>query len=191
MFEKVTLDVLQKENTYTNLSDLLMKRAGVWDKHFGDISTRFVDDILNYNTCVPSALDYFWGKIFKISRNFKDENGNAFSLTDDQFREIIKIRAFGTRWQGDVLAMNEFLGDLFRDRGTVYMVDSQDMSTQIFVFVFQLEPWESYLFKTQDVLPRPAGIGTSIYELDPTKVFGFHNTEFQPFNQGTFWGGQA
>lgn len=188
-FHDVALDTIQKQFAYTNVSDLITRRADVWDKHFGDISRRFVDEILDYNTCVPSALDYFWGKILKISRNFTDVGGNAFSLTDDQFREVIKIRAFGTTWQGDALSMNEFLGNLFHPRGIVYMVDSQDMTTQIFVFSFQLEPWEKYLFTTQDVLPRPAGIGTCILEIDSSTVFGFYGSNFQPFNQGTFFNG--
>lgn len=189
-FRDIVLNTIQNQFAYTNISDLIVRRADVWDKHFGDISERFVNEILDYNTCVPSALDYFWGKILKISRNFTDADGKTFSLTDEQFREIIKIRAFGTTWQGDALSMNEFLKNLFGTRGTVYMVDSQDMTTQIFVFSFQLEPWEKYLFETQDVLPRPAGIGTSIYELDTSTIFGFQGSDFQPFDQGTLWGGE-
>ena len=87
--------------------------------------------------------------------------------------------------------MNEFLKELYRDRGTVYMVDRQNMTVQTYVFLFQLEPWERYLFIEKDVLPRPAGIGTAIYEITTEDTFGFHNTELQPFNQGVFWRGKS
>ncbi len=191
MFRERTLDVLQKQYGYTNISDLLLKKSVVLDAHFGDIAESFVTEILDFDTCIPAALDYYWGKVFKLSRTFTDDEGNEFSLSDAQFRKLIKIRAFGTRWNGSALMMNEFLKELYRDRGTVYMVDRQNMTVQTYVFLFQLEPWERYLFIEKDVLPRPAGIGTAIYEITIEDTFGFHNTELQPFNQGVFWRGKS
>lgn len=191
MFRERTLDILQKQYGYTNISDLLLKKSAVLDAHFGDIAESFVSEILDFDTCIPAALDYYWGKVFKLSRTFTDDDGNEFSLSDAQFRTLIKIRAFGTRWNGSALMMNEFLKELYRDRGTVYMVDRQNMTVQTYVFLFQLEPWERYLFIEKDVLPRPAGIGTAIYEITTEDTFGFHNTELQPFNQGVFWRGKS
>lgn len=191
MFRERTLDVLQKQYGYTNISDLLLKKSVVLDAHFGDIAESFVTEILDFDTCIPASLDYYWGKVFKLSRTFTDDEGNEFSLSDAQFRTLIKIRAFGTRWNGSALMMNEFLKELYRDRGTVYMVDRQNMTVQTYVFLFQLEPWERYLFIEKDVLPRPAGIGTAIYEIPTEDTFGFHNTELQPFNQGVFWRGKS
>lgn len=189
MFKEVTLNTLQKQFGYTNGSDLLLRRAAVWDKYFGNISETFVREILDYNTCIPEALDWFWGKMLKITRNFTGEDGEIFTLNDDQFREIIKIRAFGTTWQGDILSMNVFLQNLFKDRGNAYLLDNLDMTVQIFVFDFILDDWETYLFTTQDVLPRPAGVGTKIYQIDTENTFGFYGSDFQPFNQGVFWDG--
>ncbi len=189
MFQEAALNVLQKQFGYTNVSDLIMKKAAVWDKYLGDISQKFVKEILDYNTCIPEALDYFWGKILKISRNFAAADGTIFSLSNDQFREIIKIRAFGTTWDGTITSMNAFLQNLFKDRGNAYLIDNLDMTVQIFVFDFILEDWESYLFTTQDILPRPAGVGTKIYQIDVENTFGFYGSDFQPFGQGVFWDG--
>lgn len=191
MFQQKTLDILQQQYGYTNISDLLMRKAGVWDKHMGNIADQFVADILNFDTCVPSALDYYWGKLLKVSRTFTDMDGNRFSLTDEQFRKIIKLRAFGTTWDGTMVSLNRFLGNLFADRGLVYMIDRLDMTSQIYVFTFKLEEWEKYLFIHKDVLPRVAGVGTAIYELTSDTLFGFEGTEFQPFNQGTLWRGKT
>lgn len=172
-FEKVALDTLQRQFGYTNVSDLMMKRAAVWDKHIGRFSETFVNEILNFDTCIPEALDYFWGKKYKISRTFTDNDGNLFTLSNDTFREIIKIRAFGSRWNGSIAEMNEFLGNLFKDRGKAFINDPQDMTTEVFLFLFSLTPEELYLFKNKDILPRPAGVGVGVSEFPTGKVFGF------------------
>lgn len=190
MFKEVALDILQKQYGYTNVSDLMIKRATVWDNYLGDVSERFITEILDYNTCIPEALDFIWGRMLKVTRTFAGADGENFTLTDDQFREIIKIRAFGTIWDGSVYKMNRFLQDLFKNRGTAYAQDSLDMKYEIFVFDFMLEPWEEYLFLYKDILPRPAGVGIAIYNLFADSTFGFEGTEFQPFNQGVLWNGQ-
>ncbi len=200
MFREQALNVLQQQYGYTNISDLMLKKADVWDKHMGNIAQRFINEILDFNTCVPSALDYYWGKMLKVSRTFTDMDGNKFSLTDDQFREVIKLRAFGTVWDGTVVSLNQFLGNLFADRGLVYMIDRQDMTTQIYVFTFRLEDWEKYLFIHKDILPRVAAVGTAIYELTSDTLIGFEGTDFQslplyangtPNQQVTFWAGKS
>jgi hypothetical protein len=65
------------------------------------------------------------------------------------------------------------------------------MTFQIYVFTFLLEDWEKYLFINKDIFPRPAGIGTAIYELRTGTLLGFEGTPFQPFNQGTLWDGKS
>ena len=179
MFREQSLNVLQQQYGYTNISDLMLRKAAVWDKHMGTIAKQFVADSLDFNTCVPSALDYYWGKLLKISRTFTDMDGNKFSLTDEQFREVIKIRAFATAWDGTITTLNRFLGNLFADRGLVYMIDRQDMNSQIYVFTYRLEDWEKYLFIHKDILPRVAGVGTAIYELTTDTLIGFQGSDFQ------------
>ncbi|MCH5202382.1 MAG: DUF2612 domain-containing protein [Oscillospiraceae bacterium] len=174
-FKDVTLNNLQRQFGYTNISDLLMKKAEVWDKHYGDISETFNNEILNVDTCIPDALDYFWGRLYKITRNFTDNLGNLLTLTDDEFREIIKIRQFGSRWNGAIASMNEFLNNLYKDRGKAYMIDKQDMTVEIFVFEFPLSDTELFLFRNKDILPRPAGVGIDIFETGKGKWFGFYD----------------
>ena len=100
-----------------------MKRAAVWDKNFGDVAQRFENDILDFDTCDSTALDYFWGKIYRITRTFEDENGYPLVLSDEMFREILKIKAFGCRWDGTIAQINEFLKNLFADRVFAYVID--------------------------------------------------------------------
>lgn len=176
-FEQIALDNLQRQYGYTNVAALMIERAKLYNRYVGDLAQTFGEEILDYNTCVSSALDYFWGRLFKISRTFTGENGQTFTLTDEQFREIIKIRAFETTWDGSVESMNTFLAALFKNRGKTYMIDPQNMTTIIFVFNFVLEDWELYLFTHKDILPRPAGVGVEIDIFDtPYKYFGFELT---------------
>lgn len=188
-FQEVALNHLQRQYGYTNISDLCLKKAAVWDKFFGNITQVFNDEILNFNTCTSEALDNYWGKIYRITRNFESEDGGVITLTDDEFREVIKIRAFGCRWDGSVSQMNEFLKDLFGKRGVSYMKDPQDMTFEIFTFNFELTENEVWLFSTQDILPRPAGVGVRVEVLDTENTLGFYGSDFQPFGQGVFWNG--
>ena len=83
--KKVALDNLYREFGYTNVSDLIVKRADVWDKYFGNIAEIFEQEILNLDTCVSEALDYYWGRLYKITRVFTDEHGEQFTLDDAMY----------------------------------------------------------------------------------------------------------
>lgn len=187
--QKVVLDNLQRQFGYTNVSDLLLKKGSVWDKYFGNIADTFEKEVLDFNTCTSSALDNFWGKIYRITRTFKDENDVEFSINDKLFRDLIKIRAFCCRWNGTVAEVNEFLRNLYKDRGLAYMVDSQTMVLR-YEFVFPLTEIETYLFTHYDLLPRQAGVGFEIHVLTQQETFGFYGTELQPWSQGVLYRGE-
>ncbi|MFV0627054.1 MAG: DUF2612 domain-containing protein [Alphaproteobacteria bacterium] len=185
-FSSDYLNVLQRQYGETNIADLMKQKGVVLQKHLGNISSDFIRDFLNFDTCISSALDFFWGKMFKVSRVFLDNKGNKFSLKDEQFREIIKIRSFGTTWDGDAVSMNIFLSNIFGHRGSCYLIDKQNM-TQIFIFNFELEDWERFLFSEKDIFPRPAGVKSMIKEVKKTDWFGFEESGFEPFDQKPFY----
>lgn len=182
----VALDNLQRQFGYTNLSDLIMKRASVWDTYFGQIALRFESEILNLDTCVSEALDYYWGKLYKVSRTY---NNGEITLSDDLFREMIKIRAFGSRWQGTLGEMNEFLYNLFKGEKFMTVTDSQSMSGGLKYEFSTLTDEEIYMFANEDILPRQAGVGLEVHIIDVDTTFGFYGTELQPWNQGVFYQG--
>lgn len=186
---QVVLDNMQRQFGYTNLSDLLMKKGEVWDKYFGDIADRFGEDVLDFNTCSSNALDFFWGKLYRITRTFTDAEGVEFTIDDDLFRELIKIKAFGCRWNGTTKDANDFFGELFKDKGKMYMSDS-GTGVLRYDFIFELSDIEVYLFTEKDILPRQAGIGLELHILDVTTTFGFHGTELQPWSQGVLYKGE-
>lgn len=189
--KKVALDNLYREFGYTNVSDLIMKRAEVWDKYFGNIAEIFEKEILNLDTCVSEALDYYWGRLYKITRVFTDEHGEQFTLDDAIFREILKIRAFGSRWDGTLGSMNAFMADLFKGERFVFVTDSQSMSGGLKYEFSVLTPEELYLFTHKDILPRQAGVGLEIHIIDTDTTFGFYGTELQPWSQGVLYQGSV
>ena len=186
---QVALDNLQRQFGYTNVSDLIMKRAAVWDSYFGDIADTFESEILNLDTCISDALDYYWGRIYKLSRVYVNEDDEKVSLSDDLFREMLKIRAFGSRWNGTLAQMNEFMSNLFKDRGFVFVTDSQSMSGGLKYDFTKLSPEETWWFTHKDILPRQAGVGLEIHIIDTETTFGFYGTELQPWSQGVLYQG--
>ena len=174
-FEENSIDVLQRQYLYTNIANLAVNKAKVFDKYITKEQNALLTEILNIKTCSSQALDNYWGKIFKITRTFyNSETQQEFTLTDDEFREVIFLRAFATSWDGCLVSLNEFLGQLFADRGEVGVIDALNMTTLIFSFDFKLEDWEFYLFRNTNILPRPAGVGSEISIIDTDqKYFGF------------------
>ena len=169
-FVEQALNVLERQYGYTNIAALMQKKGEVYNKYVGELEATFRDEIMNIDTCIPDALDYYWGKRFKITRNFYDNDGNLLTLTDELFREIIKIRAFAARWDGAVTTVNEFLVNIFGDRGITSVFDPQNMFIW-YLFAFPLTPEELFLFRYRDILPRPAGVGIDV--IDNADIFYF------------------
>ena len=174
-FEENTINILQRQYLYTNIANLAVNKAKIFDKYITNEQNAFISEILNIKTCSSQALDNYWGKIFKITRTFyNSDTQQEFTLTDDEFREIIYLRAFATSWDGCLFSLNEFLGQLFQERGEVGVIDALNMTTLIFSFDFKLKDWELYLFKNTNILPRPAGVGSQISIINTDQeYFGF------------------
>ncbi len=171
-YQEVSTNVLQRQFGYTNVAALMIERAKVFDQFLGDIVGDLVNQFFNIDECLPVALDNYWGKLLGITRVFEDGDGNVYTLTDDEFREIIKIKLFF--WDGSLISLNEFFRDIFKDRETFFAVDTQDMTMIKFVIGFTLTPNETAMFSKFDVFPRPAGIGSRIQIVPAAKkYFGF------------------
>jgi hypothetical protein len=164
-FKYIVDNITQLQYNNTNLQELMRQKALVYNKYIGNLLKAFNDEILNLDTCRSSALDYIWGKYFKISRTFADDEGNLFSLSDAEFRYILKIKAFCSIWDGAINSLNNFLGILYRDRGIVFILDNQNMTVNTYYFKMLMSEQEKYIFTHYDILPRPAGIGTELINI--------------------------
>lgn len=171
-FQKISTDILERQFGYTNVAKLMIERAKVWDEFFGNIVETLANQFFNIDECIPEALDYYWGRLLNITRKFEDEEGNIYTLTDSEFREVIKIKLFN--WDGSLESINTFFRNVFAGRGSFFSVDTQDMTYLKFVIDFDLTENEVALFTLFDIFPRPAGIGTRTTIIPSNqKYFGF------------------
>lgn len=126
--------------------------------------------------------------------NLNFENGNfgrdtsaALSLTVEQCRLALRLRYFQLTTRATVPEVNAFMAYLFADQGSVYVLDSLDMTEAAYVFTFPPDPSVTFVLQQFDLLPRPAGVGVRIL-INPTDVFGFE-PYYLNFEQGNFGGG--
>jgi hypothetical protein len=110
------------------------------------------------------------------NRNFFDgyfgrDTGNAFPLTVEQKRLVLRLRYFQLVTRGAVTEINAFLAQIFADEGRVYVADNLDMSIG-YIFDFVPSAALRQVLENYDLLPRPAGVRVG-YLVQPTNSFGF------------------
>lgn len=115
-YSDISLNVLERQYGYTNIAKLMQERAAVLDNFLGDIVHDFTEQFFNIDTCTSEALDNYWGKLLNITRVFTDSENVTYTLTDDEFREVIKIKLFN--WDGSLVSLNEFFRNIFAERGS-------------------------------------------------------------------------
>lgn len=93
--------------------------------------------------------------------NFNTQSGGTFQLPAEAARLLLQLRYFQLVSSGTVPETNRMLKYLFGTQGAAYLVDNHDM-TQTYVFEFTPTSIQQYLFNNFDVLPRPAGVYSSI-----------------------------
>ena len=115
--------------------------------------------------------------------NFNDNSGSSFFLPVNTQRIALQLRYFQLVSSGTVPEINRALAYVFANYGNVYVHDNHDM-TQMYVFNFPVT-WDlAYLFNNYDILPRPAGVSSSV--LDATLVYFGFNDFNDNFDNGNF-----
>ena len=113
---------------------------------------------------------------FKYRRNFNRGNfkrGNAgyLRINTPQYRLLLRLKYYKLISRGLPREINFLLKKLFEAQGDVYVLDGLDMSSS-FVFKFEPQAWQRFVFADMDALPRPAGVGVKIRYLTRC-AFGF------------------
>ena len=107
-------------------------------------------------------------------------------LNTEQQRLVLKLRYFQLISRGAVPEINEWLSELFGDLGSVFVVDSNDMTFATYFFSFQPDSQLSFILEKYDLFPRPAGVGIKYQvQVKPSFGFGVHHLNF---NNGNFGG---
>ena len=100
-----------------------------------------------------------------------EQNGTVYNLPLETKRTALKLRYFQITSSGTVPETNRMLDYVFGSKGKAFLEDYGDM-TQGYIFLFPVT-WDlAYIFNNLDILPRPAGVGSSW--IDATlPYFGF------------------
>lgn len=143
----------------------------------------FYNQVMNVKTAVGYGLDV-WGRIVGVSRyvnlsaadafgfttGFKPfgeapffagfSSTNNFALPDDQFRQLILVKAIANISDCSAPSLNRLIHLLFPGRGAAYVVDSGNMS-MIYRFGFSLTDVEIAILFQSGAIPHPAGVSVS------------------------------
>lgn len=184
-FSEYLRGIVPKQYTYTNISDFIDRKAKFVDGKLNNITDALVDEIYNVDTCKPSVLRNYWGKLYGVQSALKNSStGDYHLLTDDEYRIAVKMAAFKSCWDGTTYQLNAFITKAFRGRGSVFASDIGGMDIT-YTFFFELPDWELDLYRYYDILPRNAGCGHTITYVSQD-VLGFYGSELHPFNQKPF-----
>jgi hypothetical protein len=138
-----------------------------------------------------------WGRIVGVSRNLNipadivNPGGYSFTagtyvLDNPSFRTLILIKALANITDCSIPSLNGLLSKLFAGRGRTYVIDHANMTMDM-VFEFYLLPFEYAIVSASLAVPHPAGVLVNIIQIGAADTFGFDGSDFQPFDQGTFF----
>jgi hypothetical protein len=163
-----------------NMSDYIDPSAN-FDTFFGLV--------FNVDTAQGYGLDV-WGRIVGVSRVLRlpgsvpylgfaespdahsfDESifygggtlTTNFSLADSAYRKLILAKALANICDGSIPGINQILINLFSDYGDCFVIDGGNM-TLIYSFASHLSPVDFAIVSQSGVLPRPAGVSTTIVQ---------------------------
>jgi hypothetical protein len=196
---------------YANSPRLMSIIAALWGALDPE---KFTDDFYRLVMDIPNANSYglnIWGRIVGIGRTvtFVNPDGEYFGfedgfypfnerpfsapgsgtdtweLTNDAYRELILLKALANIVYASAPNINALMRAMF-DK-PCYCLITGHMQMR-YVFEFDLSPYQRHLVYNTDILPRPCGVDISIIiSADPTGIFGFDGSGFQPFGQGVFY----
>lgn len=168
----------------------------------------FFNSIYNVETAIGYGLDA-WGSIVGISRYIqeveRDLDGRliptsiTLTLDDEHFRNLIFCKAASNIMDSTLYSINYILKKLYPNY-TCYARNNSGYVTEDGItrattpmeitYVFynsQLTPLELSIFAQFAEFNRGAGVGWNMVEVSQDKVFGFTDSELQPFDQGVFY----
>jgi Protein of unknown function (DUF2612) len=120
-----------------------------------------------YTSFIETFTPYFG--FGSTNKNF--ENGNFASLnggnnvySTETARLLLRLRYFQLTSSGTVPEINRMLKYLFGGLGGAYLTDNLNM-TQTYNMLFEMSAELSYMLNNTDILPRPAGVLSTIVDV--------------------------
>lgn len=199
--------LLWEYNEAGNLQSLLEEKQAWYDENQEGFWVDFYNNIFNLQTANDFGLQVWsiilgqplfiniadnnattWG-FGAFHENFERSNFSASAsethrLPTETARILLQLRYFQLISSGTVPETNRALAWIFGKKyGKAWLNDNLDM-TQFYTFQFALPSDLIFIFNNFDVLPRPAGVG-STYRVIVEEAFGFDATHAN-FDNGNF-----
>jgi hypothetical protein len=109
---------------------------------------------------------------------FGSATGNTYQLPTQWARLLLQLRYFQLTRSGTLPEINRMLKYLFAPWCEAWLIDNLDM-TQRYYFNFTIPSGMQMIFDNFDVLPRPAGVGSSMWDGSYQRWgFGSNNANF-------------
>lgn len=159
------------------------------------------EKIVDVASAEGMGLD-IWGRIVAIGRVIKDpKTGVNLTLDDEHYRRLLMYKALSNINESTIPALTTLINILFPKvrGGTVINVENYRQHTDgnyynarggimriRWVFLDFFDDLDFAVFRAAGQLNRGAGVGWSLYAIDPGQIFGFDEQQLQPFNQGIF-----
>lgn len=202
-----------------NIEQFIKGVSEIKKKYLQNAFNSLKNDNMNITTAKQDALD-LWGNLLGFYRyiprddnpadavryfNFNDKvfkrlqflnpnKPNYGTLPDDLYRRFLSLIYQGMFVVNTVPNINQFINSFFSEYDKIVVRDSLDMSYVVYVFVENspMPEWLKWILSNYDILPRPAGVGSSFESYAKLRRFGFApKTDISPFfyeNIGAFNG---
>lgn len=143
----------------------------------------FLTHVWEVSTAEGFGLD-IWGRIVGVSRTIP--TSPATVLTDEQFRQLILLKALANISRASSYSINTLLLEWMAGRGRAYVNDLGSMEIR-YMFEFPLETFEIIIITQSGIFLRPSGVGGWMVNFQPP-VFGFKGMTdgAAPFGQAPF-----
>jgi len=207
-----SIDVLQallwRHNEAVNLQALIQNKQTALNELNETFLDEWIKDVFNLNTANDFGLSVWsiilntpitigpapieppgsnWG-FGEFRKNFNNGNftdsdaATVFSVQES--RIILKLRYYQLVTRATVTEINAIMADVFKDLGTVYVLDGLDM-TITYIFDFTPSDKLRLIISDFDLLPRPSAVKLRSIVYQPNSAFGFGSFR-KNFNNGNF-----
>lgn len=174
--------LLWEYNDAVTLQSLLREKAAWYEINQTEFWKNWITDVFDLRTANDFGLNVWsiilgqsiyinstaqsrvsWG-FGQYHVNFNRGNfagGGTQQLPTESARLLLRLRYFQLTSAGTVPEVNRMLAYLFAELGTAYLTDNHNM-TQTYIFEFTPSSNIQFVLNNFDILPRPAGVASSI-----------------------------
>lgn len=148
-----------------------------------------VPGLFDLDTAVSTQLDQL-GLWVGLTRTVFVPSLGTVTLDDDDYRTLLRAKILANHWDGHNDTLQIILASLFPGTGiTMFAVDNQDMSMDIFVTGGTLTPTQLALVKSGLLVPKPEGVRINGVVIITGPLFGldFENTSIAGLDVGEFF----